>query len=142
MILIKLASLCGVLCAALVIDEKTGISIGTFGAILGAIWWFGRKFQFFIDKFTALDDFVNESRRWRVIVSDEQALAKEEREQILRHQEQARVRQEIILKDMSVIKEARELYADLIRRMDDMKQKTGHTGHTELLKKVDIKTHT
>lgn len=139
MILLKLAMLCSALFGALVIDEKTGISIGTFGAILGAIWWFGRKFQLFVDKFTTLESFVMEFKVWKNQVSEEQALARLEREQILRHQEQARQRHEQIFKQMDEIKLARELYAELIKRMDQMRQLTGgKTGHTEFIKKTEI----
>lgn len=128
---------CGICAAALIIDEKTGISIGTLLAILGGIWWFGRKFQFFVDKVSGFDRFIEEFREWRGLVSDEQALAREEREQILRHQEQAKMRHEMIMKEMENIKEARELYAELIRRLEEMKDSVGkHSGHTDIIKKL------
>lgn len=114
--------------AALVIDEKTGISIGTMVAVITAVWYMARKFQEFLDKFStfdgrfkSLDEFVSESRKWRNGLSEEQERQKQVQDQILRHQEQAKIRHEMILKDMSAIREARELYAELMTSFQQIK---------------------
>ena len=47
----------GIVCfGALVLDEKTGVSIGTILAVFGGVWWLGRKLQ-------ALEDVHAEIKR-------------------------------------------------------------------------------
>ncbi len=121
MLLAKLFPFAAVMFGALIIDEKTGISIGTMGIMIGGIWWFGRKFQFFVDQFNSLKDFVTESKEWRKTVTDEQELQRKLQDQILRHQEQAKKRQELIMLEIGNVKEAKELYGELVSRMDAMK---------------------
>ena len=127
-ILLKSTAAVSAVVAALVIDEKTGISIGTMIVVVSAVWYMGRKFQEFLDRFSSLDkqfgsldEFMDESRKWRKNLAEEQDRQKQVQDQILRHQEQAKIRHEMILKDMGAIREARELYAELMTSFQQIK---------------------
>lgn len=111
----KVGMFVGVSLAAIVLDEKTGISIGTLAIVGCGILYLGRKLQ-------SLDDFVTESRNWRKVVTDEQAQAREERSQILRHQEIAKQRHEQIFKQLETIDESKKLYGELLLRISEMKE--------------------
>lgn len=54
----KFAAVGAVAFVAIVIDDRTGVSIGSVGMILGCIWWLGRKLQ-------RLEDGLKDAIAWR-----------------------------------------------------------------------------
>ncbi len=48
--------------SAFLIDEKTGISLGYFAAILWLVWWVARKWQRLIDEVKEIDRKVSNLR--------------------------------------------------------------------------------
>lgn len=130
--------------AAIVIDEKTGVSIGTLVTVITAALWIGRKFQNFLDQFQHVQEFIDESKKWRETVrhwqesvNDEQRTQRERQEQILRHQEQARQRHEKLMQEVGAVSEQRKAYAEVMVVLDGIKH---HLGiDTTQFHKKDIK---